>query len=666
MQPIVLNKQGQYATFKVAEPYKNVEYIRTFNENLSGIGTLIKTFRWSTDNIEWSYWIELTQQNLNSLKLNPAENFYIEYKYQLSGPGSMTIIDIQIAPSYKIVDDKSQLVLGPSNCGQPSSGGCGSSLACSGTGLDKGSILSGCTASFNPYAVNPAINLYKELSSTVSDMFGMEVLYMRAIPNKRSGDVIFKEWTLYNVDEPICTKVMVKDNDIPNNVHNYSTFGIEYEQPFEIEIVKETFERDFGLDSAPQKNDILFFPLVGTRLYEVQSSVPFRGFMLENVSWKVELTIYKPKSNRDLPESVSDIMTDILHSSDKMFGEEITDEIEEIAKPQQFDNHIGTANQDPVRSYISQSLGIVPFALNNHGINIAEHYYDLSTVFNPTQDITAVTYNLKSNFNETQNFAFTTWFKSTAPKFMIPEDQCKIQSRAGNTITFTIGNPRAYKLGDTMQIKRQGRLNFFGIIVEVINSQTYKLAISNDIITYLDSLSSSWNIATGYVAKRIFKSTYISGFDKNDNNEPVGWKLESFANKYFIYTECDKSYMFILDESLNENSWYAMAFNYAAQYNQINFNIYEINTDRRSTTELQQVYTKTLNNVTSLDKNSEYPFRLIGSIHNQTNLRIFKKCIPQEQCSLILNQFVVDDSHNAILIDNAVNILKIPYLGSTK
>jgi hypothetical protein len=172
--------------------------------------------------------------------------------------------------------------------------------------------------------------------------------------------------------------------------------------------------------------------------------------------------------------------------------------------------------------------------------------------------------------------------------------------------------------------------------------------------------------APGYSAKRLFRHTFISGYDLNTNNEPAGWKFESYCNKYFILTENNVSRTFIIDDVLPEDTWYSFVLNYSAQFGQINFNIFEISDDRRNISDLKTVFTKTLNNITSEDKTTEYPFRLIGSNHHQTNLRIFNKCIPQEQCSTILNQYLVDDSHYALLVDNAIPVLKIPFLGPTK
>ena len=653
MEPVTLTKTGQYAIFKLSEPYSHVNYVRTFSDDLSGVGTLIKQFRWSTDGEIWSYWIELTQENLNSLSLKPENLFYIDFKYQLASQGHMSIIDVKIEVDYEIQDPHAHIVL--------------PTLSCSDCGMDRASILAQCTGTFNPYAVNPAINLYKDLSSSIQDMFGMEVYYLRNVPKARSGDVVFKEWTLFNVEEPVCTKVMVDKNEFPSDNLQYDSFGVSYEQPFEIEIVKSNFERDMGIDSIPQKGDIIYFPIIGNRLYEIQSSTYVRGFMMEITSWKCELTIYKQKSDRDIPTSIQETMEEIMRSNDSEFAEELGMETVELTKPQQYDPNLGTNLQDPSRAYINQELSILNGIISNHNTTVAEYYYDLSSILRPGIYDDAITYRAVSNFNETQNFAFTTWFKHTNAKFVIPDSPCTLSDRQNNTFIVRTTKARKYKEGTLVHIYRQGKLNFYGIIVQSLNPNTYKLAIHEDVIRYLDALSPSWSTAPGYTIRQMFKRTYISGYgDVGSPAKKKGWKLESFANRYFQYTEGDLSFLIPMSEDLKEGEWYGMVFNYAAGFKQINFSLWQLDQRRTAKTDLVNVFNRTINNVPVSDKNYGDAFKLIASPHHQTNIRVFTQIIPPEQQSLVLNQIIVDEAQNGLIIDNALPLLRIPFVGKSK
>ena len=69
-------------------------------------------------------------------------------------------------------------------------------------------------------------------------MFGFETNYYSVQPQSRSKDVVLKEWTLFDVVEEQCVKVMVPQNQFPDNKVNYDPFGISFEEPFEIHIDK--------------------------------------------------------------------------------------------------------------------------------------------------------------------------------------------------------------------------------------------------------------------------------------------------------------------------------------------------------------------------------------------------------------------------------------------
>ena len=59
-------------------------------------------------------------------------------------------------------------------------------------------------------------------------------------------------------------------------------------------------------------------------------------------------------------------------------------------------------------------------------------------------------------------------------------------------------------------------------------------------------------------------------------------------------------------------------------------------------------------------------FMLKKGLHMQTNIRIYDESIPEDKLSPILNQHVISDANNAILVDNAKPVNRIPYLGKIK
>ena len=82
-----------------------------------------------------------------------------------------------------------------------------------------------------------------------------------------------------------------------------------------------------------------------------------------------------------------------------------------------------------------------------------------------------------------------------------------------------------------------------------------------------------------------------------------------------------------------------------------------INPNRTSELYLSFVETKTILPISVPNGNS---WKLLGSNTDLTNIRIWSKPIEEEQQSLILSQYVVNDTHLTLLVDNASPQLLLP------
>jgi hypothetical protein len=214
----------------------------------------------------------------------------------------------------------------------------------------------------------------------VNNIFGFDVNYYSVQPQARGRDVSLREYTLFDVVDEKCVKIMVPGNQFPDNKINFDPFGLQFEEPFEIHIDKRYFEQNFGKGSQPRKRDIIYFPLTN-RIYEINSMYLFRDFMYSPVYFKIELKKYQPKSNTYYQDpAYKEELEGIALTTESLFGEEISAEEKKIAKPQQYGT-INTLTQDPVRSYIYKDLSIVGYDLNNNWTIVFNHYYDLSSAF---------------------------------------------------------------------------------------------------------------------------------------------------------------------------------------------------------------------------------------------------------------------------------------------
>lgn len=660
MQPIVLNQSGQFAIIASNEKLVNVLNIRNFHDELSGVEQIIKEFSWSKDNEVWSYWSILNQENLEALadkNLLPKTGFYFRFRYTLTTIGNITILDASVDIEYDIVDkDKGYVPYGFKR----------GNMNCVDCGSMRGQILNMCTASFNPYLVNPAVDIYKDICYSVQNMFGQQVMYLRATPKQNSGDVVFKEWTLYDVEEAVCTKVLVPNNEFPDAKLNYNPYDIDYETPFEVHIVKQNFEEAFGVEAAPQSRDVIFFPFMPNRLYEVKSSTPHRDFMMQIAYWKVDLMKWKSKSDTYPTENISKMLDEITVDSYEAMGKEFKKEVDNITKPQQYDRLIGTNLKDPIRKYINLDMNILSVPIKNHATTISEHHYDLSSIFKIDKQQVGIQYAIRSNFKADDNFAFSCWFKDTKIKFNLPEDSAKIISVIGNVVTVKLQGKRNYTYGCNLQIARQGSLNFYGQVTNVIDSSTFELTVPQDIIDFLGQINVNWSTSPGWFSRQCFEKIYIDGLALiGTPSEWKGWKISSFAERYFIININGKETYICLPENLT-NDWFGLFFNYSSDFSQINFSIWKIKTTRHETTELDIVYTKTLDDIVKEDKNNNLEYNLISSNMLLTNIRIFNDTVEYEKQSPILNQIIVKDSHQLILADNAYPLQHLSYVGNTK
>jgi len=89
---------------------------------------------------------------------------------------------------------------------------------------------------FNPNYALSAAQTYYAMNSVANQMFGIQAIWFRAVPQQRSKDVIFQEYTLSCVeDTPICVKVIVTDGRFPESDYPKDLMGLEYNIPTEIQ-----------------------------------------------------------------------------------------------------------------------------------------------------------------------------------------------------------------------------------------------------------------------------------------------------------------------------------------------------------------------------------------------------------------------------------------------
>ena len=356
----VLRNTFDYIVLKNTTPYTDVEEFTGITENFvdSGVGTILKKeFRYSFDNDTFSEFTELNIQNLSPIKHQTI--VYFDFRYILLSGGPIILKYVSLAYN-KIVSDANTP---PSRIQDENS-------------VYAYPVIYKPNFTWQPYKMNRAIRLYKDLNLAINNLFGHDVSYYRVLPQGRSKDVILMEYSLYDHDEQQCMKVVVPNNEFPDNKLNMGPFGVDFELPFEVQVDKDYFQKIFGEGSGPQKRDVIFFPRTN-RIYEVSSSYLFRDFMNEPLYFKITLIKWVPKANVEQSESM-DQLESFTVSTTSLFGNEINQDEQKITNEKQFTQT--TTFVDPVRNKIEVGQEIGDIKLLNYYTLIAEYFYKMGSL----------------------------------------------------------------------------------------------------------------------------------------------------------------------------------------------------------------------------------------------------------------------------------------------
>ena len=596
--------------FERASSY-NGWIINTLNSNNNGPALdsedISIEFRYSVDGKTFSLWenvgtalngITNNFSEIYQISLDPNNKFYPEFRFTsvLKNPdgtfiqipdspmdSNIVITDFELDITY--ADPTELPIVYPSPL-------------CSNEISKRPIIFSDCKFTFRPYNVNKAVNLYNDLSYMVNNIFGFDVNYYSVQPQARGRDVSLREYTIFDVVDEKCVKVMVPGNQFPDNKINFDPFGLQFEEPFEIHIDKRYFEQNFGNGSQPRKRDIIYFPLTN-RIYEINSMYLFRDFMYSPVYFKIELKKYQPKSNTYFQDpAYKEELEGISLTTESLFGEEISAEEKKIAKPQQY-GIINTLSQDPVRSYIYKDLAIVGYDLNNNWTIVFNHYYDLSSAFNYVPEFTtevgsyrnAIRYKELPKLSSGEELSYTCWFSmrnvynaQSLSKNSYPIRNLSLSSSTSSTLTFSSSpNKHGLSAWKSYSNNPEGYVAISGDeahtggykVLSVIDDYTFTIENKNVNFSQVPIIwkmqkAQSRNLLDGLY--EIESETYGIRIDIVHSGV-VDDKGVSFLNiGSFIIRINDEEYNSTLQFIPTYSEWYGLVFNLSNKYKQISIN----------------------------------------------------------------------------------------------
>lgn len=254
--------------------------------------------------------------------------------------------------------------------------------------------------------LNSLVGTTLALNSAVANIYGVDVKWFRSIPQERSKDILFLEWTLYNVEDcPLNLRVIYNDSGYDEASLTYNMMGIEYNIPLTMSISILDWQRETNNDgSTPSKGDIIYIPQ-SNRLYEVVSMTPEKTVKSQITTYKVNLQKYQPKRNVCLGDNLSNTIDNYTNGIEKLFGEEIKDEIMDIVNDKQTSPHNSTSSKDKYKKvYDNNSIIMEDIICDGH--IIASGYYKNKSKYN-----SLVTYKVEDEVKKDDVRVFSCLFR---------------------------------------------------------------------------------------------------------------------------------------------------------------------------------------------------------------------------------------------------------------
>lgn len=717
---------GNYRVLTWDKPF---EYVTSFNgwiidaSNSNNTASILNAndisidFRYSIDGTTWSLWTNvgtalggLTNEysELFDIPLDPNNKFYPEFRftcvlvnddgtivYNTEEPidPSIVIVNFELDLDYEIAPEV--VIYRPAPI-------------CTDEVSTRPILFSNCNFTFNPYAVNRALNMYQDLSLMVNNVFGLEVNYYSVQPQARGKDVVLKEYTIFDVVDEKCIKALVPQNQFPDNKINFDPFGLQFEEPFEIQIDKRYFESIFGKGSQPRKRDIIYFPLTN-RIYQINSTYLFRDFMNSPVYFKIELKKYTPRSNTYFQDpAYKEELDGISLTTSDLFGEEVNAEEIKSSKPQQYATTITQLSQDPIRSYVYKDLSIIEYDLNNNWTIVLNNYYDLYQSFaddsefnyDPRRYRNAVRYKVLPKCDSTTELSYTCWFSlknfydnQQLARRSYPVINLSLESSTNELLYFN-SYPRKHNL-QVWESYDSNPEGYVAIKGDKLHSGGYEVReVIDDYRFTVDNNSTDFSLGTIiWKMQKAQSRNLISGLYLNDLEEIKGIRIDlvhsgvmdELTNNFLS----EGSIVIRLNDTIINSplqfvpefgDWYGVVVNFSNIYKQISANIWEMTYDptdpNDQTSKLKKVHesvrmftnniifeapsdevTDTLSPFYETDNNS---YKIYTGPIWLSNVRLFKNMIDIDTQSTVLNQNTVRDAQLAHIIDNAKPLLNIP------
>ncbi len=589
----------------------------------------IKEFRYSSDKILWSDLKELNNKNISSVKIYDNK-VYIQYVFTPTGPRELNENNIEsISLDVDYVNDNESPI---PECFWNKSISTPQIVYNQGAGSNL----------FNPYAIGQSYNIYQQMSTLISNMFGICVLYFKTEPNSRSRDVVLKEYSIEKVIDKQNVKILVPDNNLPTKELQFNSMMIDYPVSWECHIVKSEFWKVFGEGSHPDPHDYLYFSTYMNKMYMVDSVSDPDDFGYVASYWRVSLVPYQEmKSVQFDNDNLMNDTESLIFSTEGKFEEEMKEEIADNRKDNQLNNvGILEQGQDPLRRILHENVRIAEENIYSDWTVIAKQYYNLSTI--DKEDIAVEYWNigLSSDDERMISFAFRpTNMRNVSENIMIDS----VVNNNGKVRLKLKSWDKLLDKGNMIKISRVPGLNGWH---KIIGIEKGKLNIDLD-VDYVDTMRvQSCGKLVIYEA-----NTCVYVGDEFEITQMPDRMVVRLGGKDYDYT--------FEGFSEFEQKWYFCVLGLKRGLS--NMWLYEVKgSEIINNSHGEIVKIGCVPNELGSFNVSGY-CGLKGCNLHLTNFRLWSKLCEEDLHKLILSQYIVDDTHNTLVVDNAQNELLVNY-----
>ena len=586
-----------------------------------------KEFRYSSDKILWSDYKPLTNKNLSAIK-KYDDDIYIQYRFKQMGEGNLSVESISLDVDY--VNDSNNNVIPECFWNKTAS-------------TPQIVYTQGASGNlFNPYNIGQSLNIYNQMSTLISNMFGFCVTYFKTEPNAKSRDVVLKEYSIEHVIDRNNIKILVPDNALPTRELQFNTMMIDYPVQFEIHIVKSEFWKVFGEGSHPDPHDYLYFSTYMNKMYMVDSVSDPDDFGYVASYWRVSLVPYQEMTSVQFGnDNLMEDTESLIFSAEKKFEEEMNTEVADIRKDNQLNDLNDLAEgQDFVRRVLHENVRIVEENIYNNWTVIAKQYYNLTTIGKGEKAVEYKLKGLSSNDEMMITFAFRpTNMKNVSDNVMIDS----IINNNGKVRLKVKSWDNLFVKDNMIKISRVSGLNGWHKIVGLDERNKF-VDIDVDYNDLMKVLSCGKLV--------IYEANTCMYMEDGFGIIQMPDRMVARIN--------GKDYNYFFDGfSSFETKWYFCVFGMKKGIS--NMWLYEVKgSDMRENTHSEITLIGRAGNELDSFKMTGYCGLSGGNLH-LTNFRIWSKLCEEELHNLILSQYVIDDTHNTLVVDNAQNELLVRY-----